>query len=63
MVLDTGAYALSMFSRYNSRCSPAVHGFSAGRVGGGGGGGVALAKLRGRETLEDVLRFWNLGAP
>jgi len=76
MVLDTGAYTLSMVSRYNSRCSPAVYGFSnqgavaAGGGGGGGGGGqrtagsrrpMQLERLRGRERLEQVLAFWNLG--
>ena len=58
VVLDTGAYTLSMHSRYNSRCSPAVYGFTAGTVRGGG---VRLARLRGREALADVLRFWNMG--
>jgi hypothetical protein len=65
MVLDAGAYTLSMISRYNSRCGPAVLGFTGGpgcapAGGGGGGGGVALGKLRSRERLEDVLRFWNM---
>lgn len=61
MVLDAGAYTLAMASRYNSRCSPAVYGFESG-IGGEGisGGGAALRKLRGRERLEDVLRYWNL---
>jgi hypothetical protein len=58
-----GAYTLSMVSRYNSRCSPPVYGFSspaAAAGGGGAGGGVLLSRLRGRETLRQVLDFWNI---
>lgn len=58
MILDTGAYTLSMASRYNSRPSPAVLGFTAQAVAGSGG---ALRVLRARERVEDVLRYWNLG--
>jgi hypothetical protein len=74
MVLDAGAYTLSMASRYNSRCSPAVYGFTTSGGGGGGGEegggpgscggaqghGMQLLKLRGRETLAQVLQYWNL---
>lgn len=58
MVLDAGTYTLSMASRYNSRPSPAVLGFSARRVDGGG---ARVRVLRARERVEDVLRYWNLG--
>jgi hypothetical protein len=69
VVLDAGAYTLSMASRYNSRCSPAVFGFTTSGGGDGGGAGeegegvgpVTLVKLRGRETLAQVLAYWNLG--
>jgi hypothetical protein len=66
MVLDAGAYTLSMASRYNSRSSPAVYGFSGGPSSGAASSGdagvwaVKLRKLRGRETLQQVLDYWNI---
>lgn len=60
LVLDAGAYTLSMASRYNSRPSPAVLGFACARVNGGGGA-ATLRVLRARERVEDVVAYWNLG--
>jgi diaminopimelate decarboxylase len=48
-IRDTGAYTLSMWSRYNSRLAPAVYGFDAG----------ALRLLKARETTADILHFWG----
>ena len=39
--------------RYNSRCSPAVYGYS------NQAGGIALQLLRAEESLEQVLAFWD----
>jgi diaminopimelate decarboxylase len=50
LVLDAGAYTLAMWSRYNSRAMPAVHGFADA-------GGLRL--LKRRETAEDVARSWE----
>lgn len=48
---DVGAYTLSMWSRYNSRRSPAVLGYSRERD--------SLTVLRAAESIDDVLRFWR----
>jgi diaminopimelate decarboxylase len=48
-IRDTGAYTLSMWSRYNSRLAPAVYGFDGG----------ALRLLKARETTGDILHFWG----
>lgn len=50
VVHDAGAYTLSMWSRYNSRRAPAVHGYE--------GDSPALRLLKKAESEEDVLRFW-----
>ncbi len=52
-VRDTGAYTLSMWSRYNSRPMPRVLGFErlAGRL--------AFRVLKERETEAQVLDFWR----
>jgi diaminopimelate decarboxylase len=47
---DAGAYSLSMWSRYNSRRSPAVYGIEAA-------GQIQL--LRAAEQIEQVLDFWR----
>jgi len=49
LVRDAGAYTLSMWSRYNSRQMPKVLGVE----------GDALTVLKRRESVEDVLRFWE----
>jgi len=49
IVRDAGAYTVSMWSRYNSRQMPKVLGAD----------GDALTVLKRRETVEDVLRFWE----
>ena len=49
IVLDAGAYTLSMWSRYNSRQMPVVLGIEKGRV----------SVLKKRESLEQVLAFWK----
>lgn len=50
VVHDAGAYTLSMWSRYNSRQSPAVHGWSDDE---------GWTVLRVEETIDDVLAFWG----
>ena len=51
VIHDTGAYTLSMWSRYNSRQMPKVLGFS--------NEGKDFEILRERETTEDLFRFWS----
>ncbi|NJB68240.1 diaminopimelate decarboxylase [Desulfobaculum xiamenense] len=53
IIHDTGAYTLSMWSRYNSRAVPAVLGFDSPDATGG------VIVLKRRERPEDVLRFWE----
>lgn len=53
VIHDTGAYALSMWSRYNSRAVPGVYGYTIA------GGQVKLETLKAPETPEDVLKFWG----
>ena len=50
VVHDAGAYTLSMWSRYNSRRAPAVHGFE--------GETPRLRLLKRAETEDEVRRFW-----
>jgi diaminopimelate decarboxylase len=50
VVRDTGAYTLSMWSRYNSRQVPKVIGYV--------NDGERFEVLRERETVEQVLSFW-----
>jgi diaminopimelate decarboxylase len=52
-VRDAGAYTLSMWSKYNSRLSPAVHGFDQ----------RGFELLKPRETVEELLRFWGDPGP
>lgn len=49
---DVGAYTLSMWSRYNSRQSPAVFGVDEDPA-------AAPELLRAVESVDDVLRFWE----
>jgi diaminopimelate decarboxylase len=49
VIRDVGAYALAMWSRYNSRQMPRVIGRRGGR----------FVVLRERETVMDVVRFWK----
>ncbi len=51
IIHDTGAYTLSMWSRYNSRQIPRVLGYQDE--------GEHLEVLRERETLEQVVEFWD----
>jgi diaminopimelate decarboxylase len=50
VVHDTGAYNLSMWSRYNSRQIPRVIGYYDS--------GERFEVLRERESLEEVVEFW-----
>lgn len=50
IIQDTGAYTLSMWSRYNSRQIPKVIGYCDE--------GAAFEILKAREPLEHILRFW-----
>eukprot|EP00879_Flechtneria_rotunda_P019019 GHRR01019967.1.p1 GENE.GHRR01019967.1~~GHRR01019967.1.p1 ORF type:complete len:254 (+),score=44.03 GHRR01019967.1:80-841(+) len=58
VVADVGAYTLSMYSRYNSRCSPAVYGYRR-QQDSNGQQHTVLQLLRAGETLDQVLQFWN----
>ena len=51
IVHDTGAYTLSMWSRYNSRQIPKVVGYY--------NNGERFEILKERETLEDLYKFWS----
>ena len=48
-IRDCGAYTLSMWSRHCSRGMPAVAGYRDGE----------MQWLRGRETPEDMVRYWS----
>jgi len=51
IIQDTGAYTLSMWSRYNSRQIPKVIGyFNEGKT---------FEILRERESLDTLLAFWS----
>jgi diaminopimelate decarboxylase len=50
IIQDTGAYTLSMWSRYNSRQIPKVIGYYQD--------GATFEILKEREPLAEVLRFW-----
>jgi diaminopimelate decarboxylase len=53
MIHDTGAYTLSMISRYNSRQAPNVFSVEGGETG-------VVVKLENEgERVEDVLRLWG----
>lgn len=51
LIHDTGAYTLSMWSRYNSRQIPRIVGYSDE--------GDHFEVLRERESLEEVVAFWS----
>lgn len=51
VVMDSGAYTIAMWSRYNSRQMPAVIGY--GHKDG------EYTIIRSRETLDEVLAFWS----
>jgi diaminopimelate decarboxylase len=51
VIRDSGAYALSMWSRYNSRQIPMVVGYRDD--------GIEFRVLKKKESIVDVLRFWN----
>ncbi len=51
IVRDTGAYTLSMWSRYNSRQIPKIIGYY--------GDGETFEVLRARDRLQDVWDFWS----
>jgi diaminopimelate decarboxylase len=51
LVHDAGAYTLSMWSRYNSRQMPKVIGYHSGNN--------TFEILKGRESRNDLLRFWS----
>ena len=50
-ICDTGAYTLSMWSRYNSRHVPKVIGYT--------NNGESFEILKKRESFEDIKRFWS----
>ncbi|CAK4632506.1 hypothetical protein LEN26_016303 [Aphanomyces euteiches] len=51
---DTGAYTVSMYSKYNSRPSTAVFGYDAAEDGA-----IQLTSFKPQETVEEVLAFWG----
>lgn len=51
MIQDTGAYTLSMWSRYNSRQIPKVIGYFEN--------GNEFETLRNRESIDSVIEFWS----
>jgi len=51
LIHDTGAYTLSMWSRYNSRQMPKVVGYYTENKG--------FEILKERESKEDLLDFWS----
>ena len=51
LIHDTGAYTLSMWSRYNSRQMPKVIGYSTEHD--------TFEIIKGRETKEDLFAFWS----
>lgn len=51
LIHDTGAYTLSMWSRYNSRQIPKVIGYFDD--------GASIEILRERESLSDLFEFWQ----
>jgi diaminopimelate decarboxylase len=55
LIHNTGAYTLSMWSRYNSRCAPALLGYSRR----GNCGSFDWTLLKRAETCEDVIRSWE----
>jgi diaminopimelate decarboxylase len=50
-IRDTGSYTFSMWSRYNSRQTPAILGYR--------NGGKRFEVIRRRETPEETIRFWE----
>jgi len=51
IIHDTGAYTMSMWSRYNSRQAPKVIGYHDD--------GAKFEFLRERESLDDIADFWS----
>lgn len=51
LIHDTGAYTLSMWSRYNSRQMPKVIGYYEENI--------SFEILKERETSEDLFNFWS----
>lgn len=51
IIHDTGAYTLSMWSRYNSRQIPKVIGYHNDTN--------QFEILKKRETYNDLIRFWS----
>ncbi len=53
LIHDTGANALSLWSRHCSRQVPKVVGYTAGEEG------YAFTLIKGREKIQDVMAFWS----
>lgn len=56
VIHDTGAYTLSMWSKYNSRQVPGVYGYT---YDSGKPDSIQLQVLKKPETMEQALSFWN----
>jgi len=51
VVHDSGGYTFSMWSRYNSRYAPGILGYY--------NDGESFVRLKEREGIEDIIRFWT----
>lgn len=54
VVLDSGAYTLSMYSRHTSQLLPPVYGFRWSNTGMG-----QFELLKEEESLEHLVQFWS----
>lgn len=67
VVHDAGGYTIGMYSRYNSRCCPAVFGFRVARQSEGSGRiskdedsiAISIELFKRRETWKEVCEFWG----
>lgn len=58
VVHDTGAYTMSMYSRYNSITPSAVYGYERTQFGA-----LRIRCFKEREKAEETLAFWGNAYP